>query len=50
MPKEPKIEKQTEDRKETEKPWARPGQVAQNPDEKAPSKKDIGFDQASQTS
>ncbi|MDO9411624.1 MAG: hypothetical protein Q7T81_03485 [Pseudolabrys sp.] len=39
-----------EDFKETEKPWERPGQVAQNPDEKAPTKKDIGFEQASKTS
>jgi hypothetical protein len=49
MPKEPKDPK-IENRKETEKPWARPGQVAQNPGEKAPSKKDVGFKQASKTS
>lgn len=34
----------------THKPWERPGQVSQNPDQKAPEKKDIGFEQASKTS
>jgi len=43
-------ERKKEDREETEKPWERPGQVAQNPDEKAPSKKDVDFEQASKTS
>jgi hypothetical protein len=38
--------------KETDKPWERPGQVAQNPDEKPPSKEDLetSFEQASKTS
>ena len=43
-------ESKKEDRKETDKPWERPGQVSQNPSEKAPSKKDIDFEQASKTS
>ena len=43
-------EPKKEDLKETDKPWERPGQVSQNPDEKPPSKKDIGFEQASKTS
>jgi hypothetical protein len=39
-----------EDFSETQRPWERPGQVAQNPDEKPPKKKDIDFEQASKTS
>ena len=36
----------------TDKPWERPGQLAQNPAEKAPSKKDRDgtFEQVSKTS
>ena len=41
-----------EDRKETDKPWERPGQVAQNPSEKPPSKEDRqgSFEQVNKTS
>ena len=43
-------DRKKEERGETEKPWERPGQVAQNPDEKPPQKKDVDFEQASKTS
>ena len=48
MAKEPAQEKL----KETDKPWERPGQLAQNPSEKAPTKEDRQetFEQASKTS
>jgi hypothetical protein len=38
--------------KETDQPWKRPGQVAQNPSGKPPSKKDLEgtFEQVNKTS
>ncbi len=38
--------------KETDKPWERPGQIAQNPSEKPPSKADRqgSFEQVNKTS
>ena len=48
MAKEPKKEKL----KETDRPWERPGQVAQNPSDEAPSKKNLEgtFEQVNKTS
>ena len=45
-------ESKKEELKETDKPWERPGQLSQNPSEKAPSKADRQgtFDQVNKTS
>ncbi len=45
-------EKEKEALRETDKPWERPGQLSQNPSEKAPSKEDRKgtFDQVNKTS